>query len=151
MRKEVVKKVETNLSALSGLLGEDNVENIKKRIGDLIVDRVREDLRSYNQYLFYPEDYEESINKSFEKIEKKIAKMYSDAMLETAEEAVRRFKDISLTTLNDTSGLKLRNCHKCKHCNFNKCEFYDMHYWKAHDSICAEEGFKNFVEKEDDR
>lgn len=149
MTEEVVKKIETNLSALAGLLGEDNVENIKKRIGDLIVDRVREDLRDYDRYLFYPEDYEESINKSFEKIEKKITKMYSETMLETAEEAVRRFKDISLTTLNDTSGLKLRNCHKCKYCNSNKCKFYDMHYWKAHDSICAQEGFKNFIDKEE--
>ena len=75
--------------------------------------------------------------------------MYSDAMLESAQEAVNRFKDISIATLNDTTGLQLRSCHKCNHCNGNMCKFYEDKYWKAHDSICAEEGFIQFVEKEE--
>lgn len=145
----VKERIEENLSGLSSLIGKENVEDVKKKIGNLIVDRVAHDIRSYDYYLFYPGDYEAAIGEAFEKIQKKITKMYSDAMLESAQEAVNRFKDISIATLNDTIGLQLRNCHKCNHCNGNMCKFYEDKYWKAHDSICAEEGFVQFVEKED--
>lgn len=147
--KDTVNEVKKNLSELDYLLGENNVEDIKKRIGDLIVDRIASDLRAYDYYLFYPEDYTETINGAFEKIEKKITKMYSDALLETATESVARFKDIALSHINETQGLQLRSCHKCEHCNFNRCKFYEDYYWKAHDGICAEEGFINFKEKVD--
>lgn len=51
--------------------------------------------------------------------------------------------------IDDTPGLKLRSCHKCLHRNGNKCTFYEdqKYYWKAHDGICAEEGFINYTEK----
>lgn len=148
--KGVTERVEKNLSALSQLLGEENVEDIKKRIGDLIVERVRSDLRSYDYYLFYPADYKVTIDEAYEKVSKKIAKLYSEKMLESAQESVQRFKDISSATLDDTPGLKLRSCHKCEHLDGNKCKFYEdkKYYWVAHDTICAEEGFINFVEKE---
>ena len=145
----VVKRTEENLSALDDLLGKETVEDVKKRIGDLIVSRVEDDIAAYDMYLFYPEDYNETIDVAFEKVHKKIVKMYSDAMLECTTEAITRFKDIALSTVNDTSGIKLRSCHKCKYKNGNKCKFYDMYYWKAHDSICAEEGFINFAEKDE--
>ena len=144
----VKERIEENLSGLSSLIGKENVEDVKKKIGNLIVDRVAHDIRSYDYYLFYPGDYEAAIGEAFEKIQKKITKMYSDAMLESAQEAVNRFKDISIATLNDTTGLQLRSCHKCNHCNGNMCKFYEDKYWKAHDGICAEEGFIQFVEKE---
>lgn len=144
----VVEKVEENLSALESLLGKDNVEDVKKRIASLIVERVADDIRSYDYYLFYPENYQSTIDEAFESIDKKLMKMYKDAALESAQEAVQRFKDISSAMVNDTTGLKLRSCHKCKHCDGNRCKFYDMYYWKAHDTLCAEEGFINFVEKE---
>lgn len=148
MAKDVVERTEQNLSALENLLGVDTVEDVKKRIGDLIVNRVASDLDCYDMYLFYPDNYQRSIEESFEKVEKKINKMYADAMLESAQEAVQRFKDISLAAINDTQELQLRNCHKCNHCNGNRCKFYEnMYYWNAHDSICAEEGFINFIEK----
>lgn len=145
----VKERIEENLSGLSSLIGKENVEDVKKKIGNLIVDRVAHDIRSYDYYLFYPGDYEAAIGEAFEKIQKKITKMYSDAMLESAQESVNRFKDISIATLNDTTGLQLRSCHKCNHCNGNMCKFYEDKYWKAHDTICAEEGFIQFVEKEE--
>lgn len=147
MARNVVEKIELNLSALDQLLGSENVENVKKRIGDLIVDRVRSDLRSYDSYLFYPADYKESIESAFEKIEKKISKLYADAALECAQQAVQRFKDISLTALTETPGLVQMECHKCSHCDYNRCKFYDGYYWVARDNICAKEGFINFQEK----
>ena len=136
-----VERIEENLSALASLLGKENVEDMKKQIANLIVKRVEDDLRHYDYYLFYPSDYQEAIGESFKQVEKKIVKMYKDAMLESAQEAVNRFKDISIATLNDTTGLQLRSCHKCNHCNGNMCKFYEDKYWKAHDGICAEEGF----------
>lgn len=145
----VVDRIEENLGALSSLLGKENVEDMKKQIANLIVQRVEADIRAYNYYLFYPENYQCAINESFEQVEKKIVKMYKDAMLESAQEAVNRFKDISIANLNDTQGLQLRSCHKCNHCDGNRCKFYDNYYWKAHDTICAEEGFVQFVEKEE--
>lgn len=149
---DMVTKIEQNLSALSGLLGEDNVEDIKKRIADLIVERVASDIRSYDYYLFYPPDYASCIEDSFESINKKITKMYKDTMLECAKDAVNRFKDISLSISNDTNGLMLRECHKCEHRNGNKCKFYEdrKYYWIAHDTICAEEGFINYKEKKEE-
>lgn len=137
----VVKRIEENLSTLDNLLGKDNVEDIKKRIGDLLVERIANDMEVYDRYLFYPGDYEDTINAAFKKVGKKIEKMYSDA--------ITRFKDVALSTVNDTPGIKLRSCHKCKYKDGNKCKFYDMYYWRAHDSICAEEGFINFEEKVD--
>lgn len=147
MDRNVVEKIELNLSALDQLLGSENVENVKKRIGDLIVDRVRSDLRSYDSYLFYPADYKESIESAFEKIEKKISKLYADAALECAQQAVQRFKEISLTALTETPGLVQMECHKCKNCDYNRCKFYDGYYWVVRDHICAKEGFINFQEK----
>ena len=145
----VKERIEENLSGLSSLLGQDNVEDVKKRIADLIVNRVESDIRAYDYYLFYPENYELTIDEAFEKVEKKLVKMYTDAMLESAQEAVNRFKDIASTSVNETPGLKLRSCHKCNHCDGNRCKFYEDYSWKAHDNICAEEGFVQFKKKED--
>ena len=148
-----VERIEENLGALASLLGKENVEDMKKQIANLIVKRVEDDIRHYDYYLFYPDDYKDAIGESFEQVEKKIVKMYKDAMLESAQEAVNRFKDISIATLNDTTGLQLRNCHECKHRMGNKCLFYEdkKYYWLAHDTICAEEGFVQFVEKKEER
>ena len=143
----VVSNIETNLSALSSLIGEDNVEDIKKRIADLIVDRVAKDIDDYDCYLFYPPDYQGIIESTFEIIEKKIKKMYKETMLEVAQESVNRFKDLAITDFNKI-GFTLRSCHKCMHRNGNRCAFYEMLYWNAHDSICAKEGFVQFIEKE---
>lgn len=145
----MIKEAELNLSALEILLGKDNVEDVRKGIVNLIIDRVEKDIESYDYYLFCPDDYQSTIAKAFEKIEKRLVKMYSDAALESAQEAVKRFKDISAAMFDDNPGLKLRSCHKCKYCNGNRCTFYEdkKYYWTAHDSICAEEGFINYVEK----
>lgn len=144
---DTVERIEKNLSGLSQLIGVDNVEDVKKRIGDLIVDRIRSDLRTYDCYLFYPPDFNCCIEEAFEKVEKKIVKMYSDAALDCAKEAVERFKDISASVITETPGLQLRECHKCANKNNNRCKFYEDKYWICHDTICAGEGFINFVKK----
>ena len=142
-----VKGTSELLLPLEMLLGKDNVDDVKKRIGNLIVERVASDLRSYDYYLFYPEDYKGAIEEAFEKVNKKIAKMYTDTMIEVAGEAVKRFKDIAIGNFDETKGIQLRSCHKCEHCHGNKCKFYDEKYWIAHDHICAEEGFVQYIKK----
>lgn len=145
-----LSKLTDKLSALDRLLGTDNVEDVKKRIANLIVSRVASDIHDYDYYMFYPGDYKATIEEAFESVEKKLIKMYKDAALESAQEAVQRFKDIASSTVTDTPGLQLRSCHKCKNQYGNKCMFYEgkPYYWIAHDTICAEEGFINYVEKD---
>lgn len=144
------EKLECEMSALERIIGSDNVQEVKSKIADLIVGRVKKDIDDYDYYLFYAGDYKQSIDEAFEKVEKKIVKLYSDACLESAQEAVKRFKDIAAAAVNDTPGLKLRSCHQCEYHSGNRCMFYEdrKYYWIAHDTICAEEGFVNFVQKE---
>ena len=74
MREDFVGNVERNLSSLESLLGKENVDDVKKRIADLIVNRVEDDLKHYDCYLFYPPDYSECINEAFSKVQKKFVK-----------------------------------------------------------------------------
>lgn len=91
------ENIETNLSALSSLIGQDNVEDIKKRIADIIVSAVEDDVRYYQKqdYIFYPPDYIKGIaEEAFEESEKKIKKMYKDAMLDVALRSVEKYKNM---------------------------------------------------------
>lgn len=93
----LTENIQTNLSALSSLIGEDNVEDIKKRIADIIVSAVEDDVRYYKKqsYVFYPPDYIEGIAiEAFEEVEKKIKKMYKDAMLDVAQRSVEKYKEL---------------------------------------------------------
>lgn len=90
---EIVKSI----SALTELLGEDNAKDVKKRIADLIVERITSDIRSWSYYLFYPPDYEDIIAEAFESVSKKIKKKYTDAMLAVADDAVNRFRNAMIT------------------------------------------------------
>ena len=88
-----------NLSALARVIGTENVADVQKRIGDLIVKQVEDDLRNYGSYIFYPPDYEYAIKDAFEDVSKKIKKMYKDAMLDVAEKAIGRFKEVALENI----------------------------------------------------
>lgn len=98
------ENIQTNLSALSSLIGEDNVEDIKKRIADIIVSSVEDDVKYYKKqsYVFYPPDYIKGIaEEAFEEVEKKIKKMYKDAMLDVAQKSVEKYKELATSELND--------------------------------------------------
>lgn len=93
----LTENIQSNLSALSSLIGEDNVEEIKKRIADIIVSAVEDDVRYYQKqdYIFYPPDYIKGIaEEAFEESEKKIKKMYKDAMLDVALRSVEKYKNM---------------------------------------------------------
>lgn len=89
--------IQTNLSALASLIGEDNVVDIKKRISNIIVSAVQDDVKVYQKqsYLFYPPDYIKGVaEEAFEEVEKKIKKMYKDAMLDVALRSVEKYKEM---------------------------------------------------------
>lgn len=98
------ENIQTNLSALSSLIGEDNVEDVKKRIADIIVSSVEDDVKHYKQhnYVFYPPDYIKGIaEEAFDEVEKKIRKMYKDAMLDVAQRSVEKYKELAISELNE--------------------------------------------------
>lgn len=97
------ENIQVNLSALSSLIGEDNVEDIKKRIADIIVSAVEDDIKYYKKqsYVFYPPDYIKGIaEEAFDEAEKKIKKMYKDAMLDVAQKSVEKYKELVISELN---------------------------------------------------
>lgn len=98
------ENIQTNLSALSSVIGQDNVEGVKKRISGIIVSAVEDDIRYYKKqsYVFYPPDYIKGIaEEAFEEVEKKIKKMYKDAMLDVAERSVEKYKELVVSDLNN--------------------------------------------------
>lgn len=98
------ENIQTNLSALSSLIGEDNVEDIKKRIVDIIVSSVEDDVKYYKKqsYVFYPPDYIKGIaEEAFDEVEKKIKKIYKDAMLDVAEKSVEKYKELVVSEMEE--------------------------------------------------
>ena len=89
-----------NLSALARVIGAENVADVQKRIGDLIVAQVASDIKHYDCYLFYPPDYKGVISNAFEDVQKRMTKMYKDAMLDVAEKAVEKFKEVALASVD---------------------------------------------------
>lgn len=81
-----------NMIELMTLLGEDNVENIKKSITRIIIDRVRSDLDDYSNYLIYPPDIQEMVDDAVEDNYKKLSKMYKDAVLEINKDYIEKLK-----------------------------------------------------------
>lgn len=98
------ENVQANLSALSSVIGQDNVEDVKKRIAGIIVSAVEDDIRHYKKqsYVFYPPDYIKGIvEEAFEEVEKKIKKMYKGAMLDVAQRSVEKYKELATSELNE--------------------------------------------------
>lgn len=67
-------------SLLIQFLGEDNVEEMKKRVVDVIVDRVREDLSDYCEFLIDPDDIvehlmDETIDRVQDRVQEKLEKV----------------------------------------------------------------------------
>lgn len=99
----LTENIQSNLSALSSLIGEDNVEDIKKRIANMIVAAVEDDIKYYKKqsYVFYPPDYIKGIaEEAFDEVEKKIKRMYKDAMLDVAQRSVEKYKELVVNGLN---------------------------------------------------
>ena len=92
-----------NLSALINLLGEENIEDLKKRIVDILVVRVENDLEDCAEWLLYPPDFTEVVNEAFESTQKKIEKMYKDAMLEINKDYIDKMKSYMSSQTSEAS------------------------------------------------
>lgn len=73
------------IDKLSALLGAETVEDVKRRIGDLIVSRIEADMNDFTEYIFYPPDYQEFFDECFQEAQSKVRetivqKMYNDMM-----------------------------------------------------------------------
>lgn len=71
-----------SVNALVELLGETRVEKLKDEIVEVLIERLRDDLDSWSEYIFYPPDYSELFEQAVKKAEKKIEKIYVDKLVE---------------------------------------------------------------------
>ena len=73
------------IDKLTGLLGAENTEALKKRIIDMIGDRIQSDMNDFEEYIFYPPDYQEFFDECFEEAKEKaketiVQQLYNDMM-----------------------------------------------------------------------
>lgn len=84
-----MKKIDLKeISPITELLGEERVEKLKDGICEAILDRVKNDLEHWDEYLVYPPDFTNVFGEAYESIEKKLKKIYTDKALEVAQKAV---------------------------------------------------------------
>lgn len=71
-----------SVNALVELLGEKRVEKLKDQIVDVLIEKLRDDFDSWKEYIFYPPDYSEIIERAVTEAEKKLKKIYVDKFVE---------------------------------------------------------------------
>jgi len=91
------------LTKLVELLGEENAEELKKKIAEIIVERVEDDMRDYDRYLLYPPDMRDMIKETMESVEKKVAKMYKDAVIEVNQNYINKMKTYMMSQINESA------------------------------------------------
>ena len=66
-------------------LGKENVEDMKKRIVDVIVEQVRDDMHDYREYLINPDDIVECLmNDTIGRVQDQVQKKLEKAVMERA-------------------------------------------------------------------
>ena len=81
-----------NLKGIIDVLGENNAEELQKRLVDVIVEKAQQDLNDYSEYLFYPPDIRDCIGEAFDSVEKKVVKMYKDAIIDVNKDYISKMK-----------------------------------------------------------
>lgn len=92
----------SEINGLVSLLGKENVEELKKGIVKLLLEQVESDLRDYSEYLLYPPDMKDIIRDTMESTDKKITKMYKDAVIEINKDYINKMKDYMTHQVNET-------------------------------------------------
>lgn len=70
-------------SLLIQFLGEENVEDMKRRVVDVIVDRVREDLSDYCEFLIDPDDIVECLmDDTIDRVKDRVQEKLEKAVME---------------------------------------------------------------------
>ena len=83
---------DNSLDGLVALLGEENVDKLKSSIVDALVDRAREDIDNYGEYYLDPLDITGLMNEVLQDNEKKLRKMYKDAIFDITEDYINDLK-----------------------------------------------------------
>lgn len=66
-------------------LGEENVEDMKKRIVDVIVEQVRDDMHDYREYLINPDDIVECLmDDTIDRVQNRVQEKLEKAVIERA-------------------------------------------------------------------
>ena len=66
-------------------LGEENVEDMKKRIVDVIVEQVRDDMHDYREYLINPDDIVECLmDDTIDRVQNRVQEKLEKAVMERA-------------------------------------------------------------------
>ena len=85
--KSIEDKIDFRLkdNILIQFLGEDNIEDMKKRVVDVIVEHVKDDLNSYCEFLIDPDDIVECIvDNIVDKVQDRVQKKLEKAIMERA-------------------------------------------------------------------
>lgn len=90
------------INGLISLLGEENTEELKKGIVRLILEQAESDLNSYSEYLLYPPEMRDIIKDAMESTDKKVSKMYKDAVIEINQDYIQKMKDYMTHQVNET-------------------------------------------------
>ena len=90
------------IKGLISLLGEENVEELKKGLIKLLLEQAESDLKDYGEYLLYPPDMQNIIKDAMENTGKKVSKMYKDAVIEINQDYIQKMKDYMTHQVNET-------------------------------------------------
>lgn len=86
---------------LMRFIGAENIKKIQDGFVEILLKQVKDDFRIYGEYIFYPPNHEEIIEDAFNKVSKKIQKMYEGAMLELAQKSVDKWKEIAMQDIGE--------------------------------------------------
>lgn len=114
------------MQELINLLGEENIEELKKKIAEIIVERVEDDMRDYDKYLLYPPDMRDMIKEAMESVDKKLSKMYKDAVIEVNQNYIDKMKNYMKQQVNEQS-LRSKIMDYARHLSFMGNEFSVEH------------------------
>lgn len=89
------------LNGVALVLGEKNAEKLRERIANIIVEQVQNDMRNYAEYLLYPPDMKDLVKEAMEATEKKVSKMYKDAVIEINKDYIDKMKSYMANQLKD--------------------------------------------------
>ena len=89
------------INGLISLLGEENAEELKKGLVKLLLEQAESDLNSYSEYLLYPPDMRDIIKDAMESTDKKVSKMYKDAVIEINQAYIDKMKDYMMHQVNE--------------------------------------------------
>lgn len=85
--KSIATKIEeANIdNPLLQFLGKENVEDMKKRIVDIIVEQVRDDMHDYSEWLIEPDDIVERLmDDTIDRVQDRVQEKLEKAVMERA-------------------------------------------------------------------